>query len=147
MEEKDAVIVGARCAGSTLAIGFLSFGVWAHHMFAVGMGFPLDVAFGATTSLIAIPTGVKIFNWIATMWGDALRLTTAMLFAIGFIVSFTIGGLSGVLFALVPKMLCDSLLQWVLAADVAGPLALNNAKGNAVHEQHNVRPSGLGRAE
>jgi cytochrome c oxidase subunit I len=89
-------------AGSTLAIGFLSFGVWAHHMFAVGMGFPLDVAFGATTSLIAIPTGVKIFNWIATMWGGALRLTTAMLFAIGFIISFTIGGLSGVLFALVP---------------------------------------------
>jgi cytochrome c oxidase subunit 1/cytochrome c oxidase subunit I+III len=89
-------------AGSTLAIGFLSFGVWAHHMFAVGMGFPLDVVFGATTALIAIPTGVKIFNWIATMWGGALRLTTAMLFAIGFIVSFTLGGLSGVMFALVP---------------------------------------------
>jgi heme/copper-type cytochrome/quinol oxidase subunit 1 len=89
-------------AGSTLAIGFLSFGVWAHHMFTVGMGFPLDVAFGASTSLIAIPTGVKIFNWIATMWRGALRLTTAMLFAIAFIVSFTIGGLSGVMFALVP---------------------------------------------
>ena len=89
-------------AGSTLAIGFLSFGVWAHHMFAAGMGFTLDLVFGASTSLIAIPTGVKIFNWVATMWGGAIRLTTAMLFAIAFIVSFTIGGLSGVMFALVP---------------------------------------------
>jgi cytochrome c oxidase subunit I len=89
-------------AGSTLAIGFLSFGVWAHHMFTAGLGFGWDAVFGAATSLIAIPTGVKIFNWVATMWGGAIRLTTAMLFAIGFIVSFTIGGLSGVMFALVP---------------------------------------------
>jgi cytochrome c oxidase subunit 1/cytochrome c oxidase subunit I+III len=89
-------------AGSTLAIAFLSQGVWAHHMFVVGLGFPWDVTFGASTALIAIPTGVKIFNWVATMWGGALRLTTSMLFAIAFIVSFVIGGLSGVMFALVP---------------------------------------------
>ncbi len=89
-------------AGSTLAIGFLSMGVWAHHMFAVGLGFGWDALFGAASSLIAIPTGIKVFNWIATMWGGSLRFTTAMLFAIGFVVSFTIGGLTGVHFAFVP---------------------------------------------
>jgi cytochrome c oxidase subunit 1/cytochrome c oxidase subunit I+III len=89
-------------AASTVAIAFLSFGVWAHHMFAAGLGFTADVFFGASSMLIAIPTGVKIFNWIATMWGGAIRFTTAMLFAMAFLVLFTIGGLSGVMFAVVP---------------------------------------------
>jgi cytochrome c oxidase subunit 1/cytochrome c oxidase subunit I+III len=92
----------AFVAGSTLAIGFLSMGVWAHHMFAAGLGFAWDVFFGASSVLIAIPTGIKVFNWTATLWGGSLRLTTAMLFAIGFIISFTAGGLSGVTLAIVP---------------------------------------------
>ena len=73
-------------AGSTVAIAFLSFGVWAHHMFAVGLGHARDLAFAAASMLIAVPTGVKIFNWIATMWGGSIRFTTAMLFAIAFLV-------------------------------------------------------------
>ncbi|MCB9106347.1 MAG: cytochrome c oxidase subunit I [Anaerolineales bacterium] len=89
-------------AGSTAAIGLLSMGVWAHHMFAVGLGFPADTFFLATSALIAIPTGVKIFNWVATMWGGAIRFTTAMLFAIAFLILFTIGGITGVMFAAVP---------------------------------------------
>jgi cytochrome c oxidase subunit 1/cytochrome c oxidase subunit I+III len=89
-------------AGSTVAIGFLSFGVWAHHMFTAGLGYTWDVVFGASSMLIAIPTGIKIFNWIATMWGGAIRFTTAMLFAMSFLVMFTIGGLSGITFAVVP---------------------------------------------
>jgi heme/copper-type cytochrome/quinol oxidase subunit 1 len=89
-------------AGSTVAIAFLSFAVYAHHMFTVGLGHPFDLAFGAASMLIAVPTGVKIFNWIATMWGGALRFTTAMLFAMMFLVLFTIGGLTGVTFAVVP---------------------------------------------
>ena len=89
-------------AASTVAIGLLSFGVWAHHMFAVGLGHGWDLAFGASSMLIAIPTGVKIFNWIATMWGGAIRFTTSMCFALAFLVTFTIGGLSGVTFAVVP---------------------------------------------
>ncbi len=89
-------------AGSTLAIAFLSMGVWAHHMFTVGLGFAWDTFFGAASMLIAIPTGIKVFNWVATMWGGAIRFTTAMLFAVGFIVSFTMGGLSGVTLAIVP---------------------------------------------
>jgi cytochrome c oxidase subunit 1/cytochrome c oxidase subunit I+III len=92
----------AFVAGSTIAIGFFSFGVWAHHMFAVGLGFGWNLFMGASTMLIAIPTGIKIFSWIATMWGGALRFTTAMLFAVGFLITFTIGGITGVTFAMVP---------------------------------------------
>jgi cytochrome c oxidase subunit I len=89
-------------AGSTVAIAFLSYGVWAHHMFASGLGHTWDVLFGASSSLIAIPTGIKIFNWIATMWGGAIRFTVPMLFAVFFLVTFTIGGISGVTFAVFP---------------------------------------------
>jgi cytochrome c oxidase subunit I+III len=92
----------AFVAGSTVAIAILSFGVWAHHMFAVGMGRVADAAFAASSLLIAVPTGVKIFSWVATMWGGAIRLKTAMLFAVAFLVQFVIGGLSGVTFAVVP---------------------------------------------
>jgi cytochrome c oxidase subunit 1 len=88
---------------SGIAIGFLGWGVWAHHMFASGLG-PLSVAaFSVSTMLIAIPTGVKIVNWTMTMWGGKLWFTTAMLFGIGMIVEFTIGGLSGVTHAVSPS--------------------------------------------
>ena len=89
-------------AASTVAIAILSFGVWAHHMFAAGLGHTADVFFAAGSMLIAVPTGVKIFNWIATMWGGSIRFTTAMLFAAAFLVEFVIGGLSGVTFAAAP---------------------------------------------
>ena len=88
---------------SGAAIGFIGWGVWAHHMFASGLG-PVSVAvFSVSTMLIAIPTGVKIVNWTLTMWGGKLRFTTAMLFAIGLIVEFTIGGLSGVTHSVSPE--------------------------------------------
>jgi len=89
-------------AASTLAIAFLSLAVWAHHMFAVGLGHTFDMFFAICSMAIAVPTGVKIFNWTATMYQGRLRLTTSMLFALGFLVMFTIGGLSGVAFAVVP---------------------------------------------
>lgn len=88
---------------SGAAIGFVGWGVWAHHMFASGLG-PVSVAvFSVATMAIAVPTGVKIINWTLTMWGGKLRFTTAMLFAIGLIVQFTIGGLSGVTHAVAPS--------------------------------------------
>jgi cytochrome c oxidase subunit I len=88
---------------SGAAIGFVGWGVWAHHMFASGLG-PISVAvFSVATMAIAIPTGVKIVNWIMTLWGGKLRFTTAMLFAIGLIVQFTVGGLSGVTHAVAPS--------------------------------------------
>ncbi len=88
---------------SGCAIGFVGFGVWAHHMFASGIG-PVSVAvFSLSTMVIAVPTGVKIVNWTLTMWGGKLWFTTAMLFAVGMIVNFTIGGLSGVTHAIAPS--------------------------------------------
>jgi cytochrome c oxidase subunit 1 len=88
---------------SGAAIGFVGWGVWAHHMFASGLG-PISVAvFSIATMAIAIPTGVKIVNWTLTMWGGKLRFTTAMLFSIGLVVQFTIGGLSGVTHAVAPS--------------------------------------------
>jgi cytochrome c oxidase subunit 1/cytochrome c oxidase subunit I+III len=92
----------AFVAASTVAIAVLSFGVWAHHMFAVGFGRVADAIFAASSLLIAVPTGVKIFNWVATMWGGSIRLQTAMLFAVAFLLQFVVGGLSGVTFAVVP---------------------------------------------
>ncbi len=89
-------------AGSTIAIAFLSYGVWVHHMFAVALGTVFIAAFAASSLLIAIPTGVKVFNWTFTLMGGSIRFSTAMLFAIAFLVEFTIGGLSGVAFAIVP---------------------------------------------
>jgi cytochrome c oxidase subunit 1 len=85
---------------SGIAIGFMGWGVWAHHMFASGIG-PLSVAaFSVSTMFIAVPTGVKILNWLATMWGGRLRFTTPMLFATAVVAMFTVGGLSGVTHAL-----------------------------------------------
>jgi len=87
---------------STIAIGFLSYGVWMHHMFATGLGYAMLFIFAASSMLIAIPTGVKVFNWIATMWGGSLRMRAPMLFATAFLIQFTVGGLSGVAFAAIP---------------------------------------------
>ncbi|MHB9150576.1 MAG: cytochrome c oxidase subunit I [Thermoleophilia bacterium] len=83
-------------------IGFLGFTVWAHHMFSVGMGSVLDKIFAGSTMIIAVPTGVKIFNWLATMWGGSLRFRSPLYFTSGFIAMFVIGGLTGVSLAVVP---------------------------------------------
>src|SRR5690606_31894112 len=88
---------------SSVAIGFLGFGVWAHHMFSSGISPVSQAAFGLATMTIAIPTGIKIFNWLGTMWLGKIRLNTPMLFAIGMIAMFVIGGLSGVTHAVVPS--------------------------------------------
>jgi cytochrome c oxidase subunit I len=100
---------------ATILIGFLGFGVWAHHMFAVGMGPIGDSFFGLTTMLIAIPTGVKIFNWMATMWGGALRFTTAMLYCIALVALFTIGGISGVMHSSPPADLQQTDTYFIVA--------------------------------
>jgi cytochrome c oxidase subunit 1 len=87
---------------SGIFIGFMGFAVWTHHMFTTGLGPVVNTAFAITTIIIGIPTGVKIFNWLATMWGGVIRFTTAMLFAIAFLITFTLGGITGVMLALPP---------------------------------------------
>src|SRR6266705_3217662 len=88
---------------SGIAIGFIGFGVWAHHMFAVGLGPVANTAFGITTAIIAVPTGIKIFNWMGTMYKGDIHFDSPMLFAVGAVAMFVIGGLSGVTHAVVPS--------------------------------------------
>jgi cytochrome c oxidase subunit 1 len=88
---------------SGIVIGFMSWGVWSHHMFTVGLGPWANSAFALTTMLIAVPTGIKIFNWIATLWGGSIDFKAALLFAVGFIAMFIIGGLSGVMHSSPPS--------------------------------------------
>jgi cytochrome c oxidase subunit 1 len=87
---------------ATASIAFLSFIVWAHHMFTVGMPLGANLFFMYATMVIAVPTGVKVFNWVSTMWRGSMTFETPMLFALGFIVLFTIGGFSGLMLAIVP---------------------------------------------
>src|SRR6266403_206858 len=88
--------------GATLAIGFVSVSVWAHHMFAVGMSPASNTFFAISTMLVGVPTGMKIFNWIATMWGGKIRFATPMLFSIGFLCQFLIAGLTGIMLSSAP---------------------------------------------
>ena len=108
-------------AVATLAIAFISLGVWAHHMFTVGMSRTLDLYFAAASLLISIPTGIKFFNWLATMYGGRIKFDSPMLFAFGFLSMFLIGGLTGIMLAVAPFdfQLSDSYFvvghfHWVL---------------------------------
>jgi cytochrome c oxidase subunit 1 len=88
--------------GATVAIGFVSVSVWAHHMFAVGMSSASNTFFAISTMLVGVPTGMKIFNWIGTMWGGKIRFATPMLFSIAFLCQFLIAGLTGIMLATAP---------------------------------------------
>jgi cytochrome c oxidase subunit I len=87
---------------ATCAIGFISCAVWAHHMFTVGMPVAGQLFFMYASLLVAVPTGVKVFNWVATMWEGSLSFETPMLFAVGFLFVFVVGGVTGVILAIVP---------------------------------------------
>ncbi len=108
-------------AAATMAIVFISMGVWAHHMFCVGMNRTLDLYFAGASLLVSIPTGIKMFNWLATMYGGRIWLASPMLFACGFLSMFLIGGLTGIMLAAAPFdfQLSDSYFvvghfHWVL---------------------------------
>ena len=87
---------------SGIFIGFMGFAVWTHHMFTTGLGPVVNTAFALTSFVIGVPTGVKIFNWIGTIWGGKVRLTVAMHYAIAFLVTFTLGGITGIMLAVPP---------------------------------------------
>ena len=100
---------------SGVFIGFVGFGVWSHHMFSTGMGPFADTFFSLTTMVIAIPTGVKIFNWIGTVWGGSIRFTTAMCMALAMVGLFIVGGLSGVMHASPPADLQQTDTYFIVA--------------------------------
>jgi cytochrome c oxidase subunit 1 len=102
-------------AFSLLAIVALGFTVWAHHMFTSGMAAWIRIPMAITTAIIAIPTGIKVFSWLATLWRGVLHLDTPMLFALGFLTMFTLGGISGVMLAMVPYDIHVSSTYFIVA--------------------------------
>ncbi|HVC90169.1 MAG TPA: cytochrome c oxidase subunit I [Acidobacteriaceae bacterium] len=99
---RKAIFGYPAMVAASVGIGFISFTVWAHHMFTVGMGAAANTAFVLSTMIIAIPTGIKIFNWLATMWGGKIYFTVPMLFCTAFLFQFTLAGLTGVMLAVAP---------------------------------------------
>src|SRR6201993_810439 len=101
--------------GATVCIGFVSMSVWAHHMFTIGMNSYSNTFFAITTMCVGVPTGIKIFNWLGTMWGGRIHFKTPMLFSIGFLFQFLIAGLTGIMLAAAPFDWQLSLSYFVVA--------------------------------
>jgi cytochrome c oxidase subunit I len=99
---RKAIFGYPAMVAASIGIGFISFTVWAHHMFTVGMGAAANTAFVLSTMIIAVPTGIKIFNWLATMWGGKIHFTVPMLFCTAFLFQFTLAGLTGIMLAVAP---------------------------------------------
>jgi heme/copper-type cytochrome/quinol oxidase subunit 1 len=99
---RKAIFGYPAMVAATVAIGFISLSVWAHHMFTVGLGPGANTFFTLSTMIIAVPTGIKIFNWLATLWGGKIHFTVAMMFAIGFLFQFLIAGLTGIMLSVAP---------------------------------------------
>jgi cytochrome c oxidase subunit 1 len=99
---RKAIFGYPAMVAATVAIGFISLSVWAHHMFTVGLGPGANTFFTLATMVIAVPTGIKIFNWLATLWGGKIRFTASMMFAVGFLFQFLIAGLTGIMLSAAP---------------------------------------------
>ncbi len=99
---RNAICGYPAIVAASVGIGFISLGVWAHHMFTVGMGPAGNTFFTLSTMIISVPTGIKIFNWLATLWGGKIHFTTPMIFSIGFLFQFLIAGLTGIMLAVSP---------------------------------------------
>ena len=99
---RKAIFGYPAMVAATVAIGFISLSVWAHHMFTVGMGAGANTFFVLSTMAIAVPTGIKIFNWLATLWGGKIHFTVSMMFAVGFLFQFLLAGLPGIMLSVAP---------------------------------------------
>jgi cytochrome c oxidase subunit 1 len=99
---RKAIFGYPAMVAATIAIGFISLSVWAHHMFTVGLGAGANTFFTLATMVIAVPTGIKIFNWLATLWGGKIHFTASMMFAVGFLFQFLLAGLTGIMLSVAP---------------------------------------------
>jgi len=99
---RKAIFGYPAMVAATVGIGFISLGVWAHHMFTVGLGPVGNIFFTLTTMIISVPTGIKIFNWLATMWGGKIQFKAPMLFCTGFLFQFLVAGLTGIMLSVAP---------------------------------------------
>jgi cytochrome c oxidase subunit 1 len=99
---RKAIFGYPAMVAASVGIGFISLSVWAHHMFTVGLSAGANTFFTLATMAIAVPTGIKIFNWLATLWGGKIQFTTSMMFAIGFLFQFLIAGLTGIMLSVAP---------------------------------------------
>jgi cytochrome c oxidase subunit I len=99
---RKAIFGYPAMVAATVAIGFISLSVWAHHMFTVGLGAGANTFFTLATMVIAVPTGIKLFNWLATLWGGKIHFTASMMFAVGFLFQFLIAGLTGIMLSVAP---------------------------------------------
>jgi cytochrome c oxidase subunit 1 len=99
---RKAIFGYPAMVAASVGIGFISLSVWAHHMFTVGLGPGPNAFFTLATMIIAVPTGIKIFNWLATLWGGKIRFTVSMMFAVGFLFQFLIAGLTGIMLSVSP---------------------------------------------
>ncbi len=99
---RKAIFGYPAMVAASVGIGFVSLGVWAHHMFTVGLGAAENTFFVLSTMVIAVPTGIKIFNWLATLWGGKIQFTASMLFALAFLFQFLIAGLTGIMLSVAP---------------------------------------------
>jgi cytochrome c oxidase subunit 1 len=99
---RKAIFGYPAMVAASMAIGFVSISVWAHHMFTIGMTSVSNAFFTLSTMLVGIPTGIKIFNWVATMWGGKIRFQTPMLFCVAFLIQFLIAGLTGIMLSVAP---------------------------------------------
>src|SRR5688500_16190027 len=115
VKARKPVVGGRMMAFSLLATVLLGFTVWAHDMFVSGMQSWIRIPMMVTTAIIAVPTGIKIFSWLATLWRGVLRLDTPMLFALGFLTMFTLGGISGVMLAMIPLTIHVSDTYFIVA--------------------------------
>ena len=115
MKSRKPIFGYRMMAFSLLAIVGLGFTVWAHHMFTSGMALWIRIPMAITTAIIAVPTGIKMFSWLATLWRGVLHLDTPMLFALGFLTTFTLGGISGVMLAMIPFDIHVSSTYFIVA--------------------------------
>ena len=115
--------------GATVCIGFIGMSVWAHHMFTVGMTSHANMFFVLSTMAIAVPTGIKIFNWLATMWGGTIEFTTPMLFCVAFLFQFLVAGLTGIMLSAAPLRLA----AWQLLFR-RRPLSLRHRRRHSLHD-------------